>query len=111
MDLVLDRWTIPRPNPFNLSSVHGRAIETVPDDLVGALVGVGDPARELMRMDLARSNEREHGFRLVARLKLHPRVVNRSPIQPRRCTGFQAADRKLQLAQASRQAVRRWVSS
>ena len=55
VNLVLDGRAVARAHPFDHTGVHRRAIQVVADDLVGALVGVGNPAIDLLRMllDLA----------------------------------------------------------
>src|SRR5690606_11087047 len=48
MDLVFDRWAIARTDPLDDAGVHRRAIQVVADDLVGPLIGVGDPTVDLL---------------------------------------------------------------
>src|SRR5579859_4248201 len=57
VNLVLDGGTVSRPDALNHAGEHGRTIERAADDLVGALVGVRDPARQLLRMHLASAKE------------------------------------------------------
>ena len=59
-DLVLDRRAVARADALDDARVHRRAVEAAADDVVGARVGVRDPARPLRRMHVARAEEREH---------------------------------------------------
>ncbi len=52
------------------------------------------------------ADERKHGYRVVAGLLLHERVVERLAVEPRRRSGFQPGDIERQLTQARRQPVR-----
>jgi hypothetical protein len=44
VDLVFDTGTVAWPNTFNLAGEHRTAIKAAADDVVGALIGVCDPA-------------------------------------------------------------------
>ncbi len=110
VDLVLDRGTVARPDPLDHPGKHRRAVESGADDVVGAGVGVGDPARHLARMLRGIAHEGKHRHRVVARLHLHYRVVDAAAVEARRRAGLEAAGRQLQFAQALRQRDRRWVA-
>ena len=69
----------------------------------------GDPARPLLRVLFHRTKEGEHWRRAIAKLFGHNRVVDSTAINPRRCTGFEPADRQIQFAQASRETHRRRI--
>ncbi len=46
-DFILDRWTIARANPFNLSRIHRRFVEVLTDDVRCLFRGESDVARQL----------------------------------------------------------------
>jgi len=75
-----------------------------------ALVGVGNPARQLLRMLLALAEEGKHRRRIVARLFSHLREVDAAAVDPRWCARLQPADRQIQFAQACRKADRRRIA-
>jgi len=60
MHLVLDRRAVARPDATDDPGIHRRAVKRSANDLVGALVGVRDPARQLARVQLAPAHEGEH---------------------------------------------------
>ena len=95
VDLVLYARAIPRPDAFDLASEHGAASKTTADDLVGAGIGVGHPARHLGRMLLSPPQKTEHRHLLVhaprhavASLLLAAAKVNRAPVKPRGRAGL-----------------------
>ncbi len=110
MDLVLDGRAIARPHAFDDAGIHRRAIEVGGDDLVGALVGVGDPAADLRRMLLSAAEKGHHRQRRVAGLLGHLREVHRTAIDARRRAGLQPADAQRQLAQTLGQCDRRRIA-
>ena len=81
MDLVLDRRAIARAHALDHAGEHRRAIQAAADDLVGALVGMRDPARQLPRVHVAPAEEREHRLRR-SRLAARPSPRNRSYCHP-----------------------------
>ncbi len=110
VDLVLDGRAIARAHPFDDSGEHWRSIEAAPDDLVGAMVRVRDPAAHLARMRCTRAHEREDRLRSIARLFLELGVIDSAAVDTGRRPGLQAPHWKGQLAQARRQRDRRGVS-
>ena len=64
---------------------------------MGALVGMGDPARPLRRVLRRRAEEAENRYRIVAGLHLHHRKVYGPGIEPRRRAGLEPPLRKLEL--------------
>ncbi len=48
-DLILNRRAIARADALNMTTVHGRAVEVVANDLVRRLIRVGDPTGDLAR--------------------------------------------------------------
>ena len=116
VDLVFHAGAVARPNPFNLAGEHGAAVKATADDVVGAFVGVGDPARHLLRVHVQPTHETEdrHGGahaagHAVAGLCLAFAEVNAAAIQPGWRAGFQAALRQLQFLKPCTQRNRRWV--
>ena len=105
-DLVFDRWTIARAAARDLSGIHRRAMHVVANDRVRGLAvrvmphsicGVFDPLGQ----------RRERLGRLVARLHLQRRPVDRAAVEPRRRAGLQPAERKADIFQRARQSERR----
>ena len=68
VDLVFHARAITRAHPVDLAGEHGAAVKARTNDLVGALVGVGDPAGHLLRMGdvLTHEAEHRHGVALAA---------------------------------------------
>ena len=48
VDLVFHARAIAWANAFNLAHKHGAAVKARADDVVGAFIGMGDPARHLL---------------------------------------------------------------
>ena len=80
-DLVFDRRAIPRTDAFDRARIHRRTVEPGTDDLVGARVGMRDPAGNLPRMRSRLAHEREHGRRIVARLFGQYGEIDRAAVQ------------------------------
>ena len=99
VDLVLDGRAIPGTDALDHAREHGGAVECRADDLVSALVGVCDPARQLRRVHAALAEEREHRLRRIAWLHFHHAEVDAAAIDPRRGAGLEPADRQLQFSQ------------
>ena len=59
-DLVFDRRAIPRAYACDSTGEQRRAVEPAADDLVRALVGVCDPARQLLRVLMGRAEKGKH---------------------------------------------------
>ena len=106
MDLVLDRRAITRTHAFNDTGEHRRAVEAATDCLVCALVGMGNPARQLARMLLAPTEEGKHRRRIITGLLGHHSEIDAATVDPRRRARFQPAYRQFQFAQAGRQTDR-----
>src|SRR5690625_2909859 len=47
VNFVFNGRAVTRANPFDDTGVHGRAVQTAADNVVGTLVGVADPAAHL----------------------------------------------------------------
>ena len=110
MHLVLDRGTVARADPFDRTGEHRRAVEGGTDDVVGALVGMGDVAGQLARMLAGTTEEREHRQRRITVLNGERTVVDAAAIDARRRTGLQATAARRDLAQLLRQAQRRRIA-
>ena len=117
VDLVFHARAIARTHALDLAGEHRAAVKPGADDVVRALVGVGDPARHLRRVHVGPAHEAEHRD-IAARAARHPvtgllgafREVNRPAIDTRWRAGFEAPLRQLQLFQPRRQAHRRRVA-
>ncbi|MCY1223852.1 hypothetical protein D9M72_359920 [compost metagenome] len=71
---------------------------------MGTVVGMGDPARQLLRVLLRATQEGEHRYRIqVARLLFHHREIDGAAVDAWRRAGLQAALRQIQALQARRQ--------
>ena len=109
-DLVLHRRAIARADALDHAGKHRRAVEPPPDDVVGALVGVGNVAQHLCGMLFRPAQEGKYRPRRVPRLRLQARVVDAAAIQARRRTGLEAADPQGQFAQPCRERLGGWVA-
>ena len=119
VDLVFHAGAVARPHPLDLAGEHGAAVKARADDVVGALVGVGDPARHLARVHLGPAHEAEHRYGLVGGVGAgHAvtgllgalRVVDAAPVDARWGTGFQAALGQLELFEAGGQTQSRRIT-
>ena len=64
VNFVLNRWAIAWADTLDHAGVHRRAAQTATDNLVGALIGVRDPAWNLARMLLRPPHEGEYRYRV-----------------------------------------------
>ena len=117
IDLVFHTRAITRPHPFDLAGEHGTSVKAAADDVVGALVGMGNPARHLRRVLLGAPHEAEHRHHRAHAAShaitglLHAFAeVNRPAIQAWRCASFEAALRQFQLFEARTQGHGRRVT-
>ena len=119
VDLVFHARAIAWPYPFDLAGEHGAAVKAGADDVVGALVGVGDPTRHLAWVHLGPAHDAEHRHRTVrgvgaghavTGLLCALRVIDAPPIDARGCAGFQAALGQLQFFEPRRQAHGRRIA-
>ena len=110
VDLVFDRRAVTRADAFDHPGIHRRTVEVRGNDFVGTRIGVGNPAAHLFRVLLFRTHERHHRNRRITGLLGHHREIHRTPIDPRRRTGFQATDPQRQFAQALCQGNRRRIA-
>ena len=115
VDLVFHTGAIARANTIDLAREHGAAVKPAADDVVRALVGVGDPARHLLRVHVCAAHEAEDGDRLavphpITRLFQAFAEVNRTAIQTRWRAGLQAALRQFQFFEPGTERHRRRVT-
>ena len=78
--------------------IHGAAVEILPDDAVGFLVGIGEIADGGV-VHLVGGAEGERFYGLVPGLQFHFGKINASPVDPGRGAGFEPPQGKPQLAQ------------
>src|SRR6185312_11804080 len=97
--LVLDRRAVAWAGAFDLAGVQRRTVQRAADQLVGVFGGVGDPAADLARVFVARTQVGEHRRRIVAVLFLQAREVDAAAVDARRRAGLQPVGRQRQLAQ------------
>ena len=110
-DLVLDRRAIARPDALDHARIHRRAVEAGPDDLVGAGVGMRDPAGDLPRVHRPPSPMNEKtGAGSSPGCSASTRKVDGAPVQARRRAGLEPSRRQLQFAQPRAQALGRRVA-
>ena len=103
VNLVLDRWTVARPNALDHSRVHRRPIQPGTDDVVCSGVRMRYPARHLPRMLLDATQKRENRDRIqVARLFFELRIIDRPPVDTRWRARLEPALRQFQFFQTAR---------
>src|SRR5690606_12604304 len=92
-DLVLDRRTIARPDPFDRSGVYSGFRKVLANDPMGLVSSAGNCARDLSHRNSV-SQEREGNWIFIGLLFAQDAPVYAFPIQPGRCAGFQAGQSK-----------------
>src|SRR5690606_10212302 len=93
MNLILNRWAISRTNALNLAllTVHGRSVQTCANNVMGPLVGMSDPTRELLRVHSRTTQIRKNRHRIrVARLDLRFGEVDSTRVDSWRRARLQA---------------------
>ena len=90
-DFRFDRGTVARPIRSDLPRVHGGSVEILPDDVVDLLVGVGDPAGNLLAIDPLGEEGERFGL-LVAGLDFGLRIVDRAAVEPGGGSGLETFD-------------------
>ena len=103
-DLVFDAGAVARPEPFDEAGIHGRAVETRADDVVGRFGGAGEVAAHL-REDRLVVVVGEAAELLVAGLRLQRGPVDGASIEARCGAGLEAAHIELQRAELVGEAV------
>ena len=98
VDLVFHAGAIARAHAFDLAHEHGAAVKSAADDVVGAGVGVRNPAGHLLRVHFHFAHKAEHRHvcshtagHTVAGLLQQLAEVDRTTVKPRRRAGLQAA--------------------
>ena len=109
-DLVLDRGTVARSDALDDSGEKRRPIETAANDLVRALVGVRDPARELRRMHFARAEKAHDRRGIVAGLSFEAPEIDRAPVEPWRRSGLEPTHGQREFAQPRAKCFRRRIA-
>src|SRR5208282_5792450 len=109
-DLVLDRRAVAGTDAFNDAGEQGRTVEAAADDVVGALVGVRDPAGQLPRVHGAVTHKREYRRRIVAGLDGELRKIDGSAVKARRRAGLEPPDRQLEFAQSGAKRGGGWLA-
>ena len=100
--LRLNGRAVPGADPLNDAAVNGAAIQILPDDPMGFLVGVGEVAyRPVLRRCFRL--EAEGQGRGVTLLKLHFAEIHRPCVDPRRRSGLEPPQRQTQRQQPLRQ--------
>src|SRR5690606_12318367 len=90
VDLVLYRGTVTRPQALDDSRIHGAAIQPAADDVVCLFIGVGDPAWQLPRMHVCRTQHGKYRHRIqIAALLLHHGEIDRAAVNTWWRAGFQ----------------------
>ena len=104
---------VARAHAFNLAGKHRAAVKAAANDVVGAGVGVGNPARHLLRVLLHPAHKAKHRHRrthaaghAVAWLLQALAKVDRSAIQTRRGSGLESALGQLQFFEVRAQTGR-----
>ena len=96
--LILNGRAVARPHPLNDPGEQGGAVEVVPNDLVGGLIGVGQVAhRPVFRRRLRGKGERDG--HVVPRLNLHFGKVHAPAVHPWGRARFKASDGQAQAHQ------------
>ena len=106
LHLVLDGWTIARPDAADIARVNGGPVQVLPDDRVRRGRGGRDPAGQLRRGDAARHG-RKRFRRRIAWVGGQAQPVDGAAVEPGRGTGLQAAHRQVQPLQGQRETDRR----
>src|SRR5262249_33389173 len=101
-DLVLDRGAIARPAALDLARIHRRAVDIGLDDRGRRPCGSRDSAANLRVFDVL-GKRRERLGRLAARWHLETRPVDRAPVEPRRRSGLQTAQRESEPLERARE--------
>ena len=90
VNLVFDRGAVARPDALDDPGIHGGAVEVLADDVVRALIGVGDEAVDLLGVQLGAAHERHHRNRCITWLHGHLAEIDTAPVDTRRGAGLQA---------------------
>ena len=89
-DFRLDGGAVPGADALNDPGINGAAVQIFPNDFVGALIGVGQPANCLIIGHLLAFKGKGLDV-LIARLNFHFVKIHRPGIDPRGRTGFEPA--------------------
>src|SRR6266852_9475331 len=92
-DLVFDRGAVSRSHTFDLTRIKRRLMKVLSNRFVYIGRRIADVAIHLRLFDLV-GRKRECDWPLVRLLTLEGVPVDRSPVQSRRRSRFESADRK-----------------
>ena len=100
--LRLDGRTVPGPHALDDAAVNGAAVQILPDDAVGLLIGVGEVAHRpvLRRLCCLKAEGQGRG---VSLLNFHLGKVHRPGVDPGRRAGLEPPQGKPQRQQTVRQ--------
>ena len=101
-DLCLNGGTVPGPNALNDAAVHGGTVQILPDDPVGLLVGVGEPADGPVHRRGLRFKGEGHGLGVPV-LPLHFGKIHAAGVDPGRGAGFEPPEGEAHVHQTVRQ--------
>ena len=104
VDLVLDRRAVARPLTGNLAAIHRRQMHRFGNDPVRFRRCAGDAAFNLRHVNPCGHGRKRHR-RIVCRLHIKRRPVDRPPVKACRCACFQTAYRKIKRPQPRCQRV------
>src|SRR5579862_3504075 len=105
-DLVLDGRAIARAAALDLPRIHGRAVHVGANDVVRRRRGPRDATLNLRVGDMVGQRRKWLG-RLVPRLQLQRRPVDRAAIQPWRRASLEAPEREPGTLEGARKPKRR----
>src|SRR5690606_19702815 len=104
LELGLDGRTVTGSRTRDRAAVHRRPVEVGMDDLVGALVGVRDPAKRLLSLDPPRQKGKA-GRVGITRKGLEARIIDAGSFNPWRRTRLKADDRKSMVQERAGEAI------
>ena len=103
VDFVFDARAVTWADTFDLAGKHGTTVKARADDVVGTLIGMGDPARYLLGVHVCATHIAKDGHvgrhstkHTVSGLLHALAKVNCAPIDSWGRTGFKTALRQLQ---------------
>ena len=102
--LGLNGGAVPGPHPLDSPAVHGGAVQVLPDDPVGVLIGVGEVAHGPVDRGLPGLKGEGHGIQVPV-LALHFGEIHGAGVDPGRGAGLEPAQGETQLPQAVRQGL------
>ena len=92
-DLVFDRRTVSGPRRLDLTGIHRRTLEILPDNLMASRRRIRDMTRNLRRHNTIGQIGKRHR-RIVAVLLFQPIPINSAAIQSRWRSRLQTVEQK-----------------